>query len=511
MVLQRKFFHLIFVLAAFGAEGATSTNKANIRGSSSVKVSPTAADAKREQGRRVAKGKHHGSSHPSYGGCFGLSEDDMEGYWIFEDDAPNCTYVSHENSTDQIVTQEEVDGGDSNPYDAFLIEQCDTYENLWIWDLSLSCDSESSLDNCNCTFAEELFAAGTLTCDDKNDCPEDCPICETCMTVIGCQDPVVRPGSRLSTSVVLYIVGASVIFLILVLGTFHSYRKSQQNAELKTGLMDGEFPKDDSYPANQQHANWEPPISGAAAAAAATGAYAVGKVLKGDGDSETASDGTVPTIDESTTVQITEGSTAPSIPVSADLESQIEEPTRLAAAASGASADEEAMQDDAEYEYETVSEDYEETTEYITDDSTAPTVSVIEDSKPPINNEESMMDEEDSEESSKKLDGLAIAKNHLELMARLKGLESNTNADKQLDGLTESNDITDANKELDGPTVEGESSKRPSQVSNLTAMFEARNEEERMKSLPSSPINSEKKTMDIDESAAPEMPFSEDI
>ena len=122
-----------------------------------------------------------------------------------------------------------------------------------------------------------------------------------------------------------------------------------------------------------------------------------------------------------------------------------------------------------------------------------------------------MMDEEDSEESSKKLDGLAIAKNHLELMARLKGLESNTNADKQLDGLTESNDITDANKELDGPTVEGESSKRPSQVSNLTAMFEARNEEERMKSLPSSPINSEKKTMDIDESAAPEMPFSEDI
>jgi len=52
----------------------------------------------------------------------------MEGYWIFEDDAPNCTYVSHENSTDQIVTQEEVDGGDSNPYDAFLIEQVSDME-----------------------------------------------------------------------------------------------------------------------------------------------------------------------------------------------------------------------------------------------------------------------------------------------------------------------------------------------------------------------------------------------
>ena len=45
------------MLAAFGAEGATSTNKANIRGSSSVKVSPTAADAKREQGRRVGKSR----------------------------------------------------------------------------------------------------------------------------------------------------------------------------------------------------------------------------------------------------------------------------------------------------------------------------------------------------------------------------------------------------------------------------------------------------------------------
>ena len=81
------------------------------------------------------------------------------------------------------------DGGNGNAYDPYTdfdIEQCDTYENLWLWDLSLTCESESSLEACECIFAEQLVDEGLLSCDDMGSCPADCQICRTCFQLMQC-------------------------------------------------------------------------------------------------------------------------------------------------------------------------------------------------------------------------------------------------------------------------------------------------------------------------------------
>lgn len=73
-----------------------------------------------------------------------------------------------------------------DPYSDFAIEQCDTYENLWLWDLSLTCESENSLYSCRCVYAEELESLGLLSCAHMSLCPSSCPICTTCLQLLGC-------------------------------------------------------------------------------------------------------------------------------------------------------------------------------------------------------------------------------------------------------------------------------------------------------------------------------------
>jgi hypothetical protein len=75
-----------------------------------------------------------------------------------------------------------------DPFSDFDIKQCDTYQNLWLWDLSLTCESEDSLDSCRCVFAEELRSVGLLKCADAVMCPSSCPICSTCLQLLGCAD-----------------------------------------------------------------------------------------------------------------------------------------------------------------------------------------------------------------------------------------------------------------------------------------------------------------------------------
>jgi len=83
------------------------------------------------------------------------------------------------------------DGGSSyDPFDDFDIEQCDTYENLWLWDLSLTCDSEGELNKCECIFTEELIEQGLLDCEDMDVCPSSCPICKSCLELVGCASSV---------------------------------------------------------------------------------------------------------------------------------------------------------------------------------------------------------------------------------------------------------------------------------------------------------------------------------
>ena len=146
---------------------SASNRRASIRGS---KIKGTVGTKRKtNQNRRKAKkGGKGGSSHPSHSGCMGLSSDNMDEYWIFDGDAPSCSYV-HYNSTDdgsssgggngngsddgdgnggnngggngngregdgngdnydedgdeQVVTQEEVADGQYDPYDDFILER----------------------------------------------------------------------------------------------------------------------------------------------------------------------------------------------------------------------------------------------------------------------------------------------------------------------------------------------------------------------------------------------------
>ena len=133
------------------------------------------------------KGKGHHSHHPSHSGCFGLSSENMTDYWIFDGEAPSCSYVYYnmtddgesdyegyasdedggdndedgdggdndgdENENDgedenndvyeqgneeQVVTQEEVADGQFDPYDDFILEKVspEKRENIYRLDVT---------------------------------------------------------------------------------------------------------------------------------------------------------------------------------------------------------------------------------------------------------------------------------------------------------------------------------------------------------------------------------------
>ena len=102
-------------------------------------------------------------------------------------------------------------------------------------------DGDISLGSCNCTFAEELRDYGLLTCDDATFCPSDCPICFTCMQILGCD---VRPPNQplasqwVSTSIMLYIIAAAVAIFVLALAVYYSHRKWQDQNDLGKYLIE---------------------------------------------------------------------------------------------------------------------------------------------------------------------------------------------------------------------------------------------------------------------------------
>jgi hypothetical protein len=138
-----------------------------------------------------------------------------------------------------VVTNEDIaDGnndGDENPIESFDIAQCDTYANLWLWDLSLSCDSSASLDSCECTFTEELFAEAMITCDDINSCPAECPVCATCLKLVGCEPaPTFFQTEGVSASMILAIVSSGSLFLLAIL--YYVIRRRQNSREDSFGV-----------------------------------------------------------------------------------------------------------------------------------------------------------------------------------------------------------------------------------------------------------------------------------
>ena len=171
--------------------------------------------------------------------------------------------------------------------------------------------------SCNCTFAEELFDEGVITCEDASRCPEDCHICGTCFAVLGCQ--VGNTGGsgprKVSTSTLLWIIGAVVLALLLGLAWYHTYKRRQEENELSKNLIAGEYKvgkslswarKGEKYPEGLHSTPFKPPsetpLNGAGLAVAGVAACgATSHSESDDSDSEAGSfDNTLPTVDEST-------------------------------------------------------------------------------------------------------------------------------------------------------------------------------------------------------------------
>lgn len=91
----------------------------------------------------------------------------------------------------------------SSPLRYFNISECGTYSNIWVWDLALTCENSdvTSLESCACTSADILYQYGEVDCpgSDSPSCPDNCPVCNTCMLLLGCSPEDVQGAQRLPT------------------------------------------------------------------------------------------------------------------------------------------------------------------------------------------------------------------------------------------------------------------------------------------------------------------------
>lgn len=172
----------------------------------------------------------------------------------------------------------------------------------------MSCGGDSSnLGSCNCTFAEELFDSGLLVCEDRERCPRNCPICSTCLSVLGCPE-MAGPIDRLATSTMIYIIVGAVILLVVALAVFHSRRRRQQQHELKQHLItEDDYDADDADDGDDRDdSRFQPPTAGTGAAmvagGAAVGAWKANKETDSEADTDDCTrsiDATVPTVEDS--------------------------------------------------------------------------------------------------------------------------------------------------------------------------------------------------------------------
>ena len=175
----------------------------------------------------------------------------------YEDDEDNSGGNGNQGDQDngyqedgvQGNTDENSDENSFDPYDDFDISQCDTYENLWLWDIALTCESAESLENCQCVFAEELLSLGIISCEDSSSCPEQCQICTSCMQLLGCIDSGTisnNPIGENSNAYVYALVAAG--GLILVSGVFYMRQRRTNNADLNATLIGNEPHQDPDVP-----------------------------------------------------------------------------------------------------------------------------------------------------------------------------------------------------------------------------------------------------------------------
>lgn len=159
----------------------------------------------------------------------------------YRDEAYDENYQGEQGNQGDYTNDQATHAADyTNPYLAFDITQCDSYNDLWVWDLAMSCDIEKSTENCTCTFTEQLIEKELLTCDDAADCPAGCNICSTCLFLAGCSD-VKAAGSifaQASTSGTFAAAFALTVLLGACYFTFKRKRRRKDGGGLGAHLMD---------------------------------------------------------------------------------------------------------------------------------------------------------------------------------------------------------------------------------------------------------------------------------
>ena len=165
---------------------------------------------------------------------------DGDSYYAY----PSDDDVAFADAADDGVTYSNSGGNDDDnyvdPYTDFDITQCDTYENLWMWDLSMTCDDSDTFDNCECVYTEQLMANGYLTCYDIALCPQDCTICEKCLQIVGCATNVGgTPGVTISSDTFpYYIIGVAAGVIIAATVTYTKIRQHRNSDSLGAHLME---------------------------------------------------------------------------------------------------------------------------------------------------------------------------------------------------------------------------------------------------------------------------------
>jgi hypothetical protein len=136
---------------------------------------------------------YHGNQNNGNGNADGedfSAAEDSSG----NDNGESGSDQSGQQDSDNVYSEGEY-AEDYDPYASFRIDQCDTYERLWIWDLALSCKNDQLLDSCQCKFASQLMNQDMLSCSDMSQCPKDCQVCKTCLQLLGCDDNASRLSS----------------------------------------------------------------------------------------------------------------------------------------------------------------------------------------------------------------------------------------------------------------------------------------------------------------------------
>jgi len=143
------------------------------------------------------------------------------------------------------------DGGDDDydEFNDFDLQNCSSYSEFWLWDLALTCDKDATnTTDCECTSAAILLSNGLLDCPNATNsapyCPEGCDLCDTCLTLLGCQEtkpPGGNPFKRnFSMGVLFYLLAAVAGILLGVVGVMVHSKKKQ--GPLKENLVEGEVP-----------------------------------------------------------------------------------------------------------------------------------------------------------------------------------------------------------------------------------------------------------------------------